>query len=325
MPAALFAYQYCPSAVRRCVWACCLLQLGWCGQLKAQPSSQSGTILQGKVVDQVTQHSLGFSSLSLLREPLGTVADAAGRFRLAVPVGHEADSLRVSLVGYAARTLTLAGWRQQLALTGGLVALAPQPVSLPAVQVSAQQLVQRKVGNASDSNRLFYWLDNNSPGNQIGGFIPVKRPGWLEAVSFHVAVCSYDSLFLRLNVYALRAGFPAVALLPVPVYIRLARTQLRDRVVLDLRPYRLWLTDNVVVALELLKPLGPGTLCFSASQAQGPLYFIDKPGDGRNPNVPPRGTVNRHEPWQRQGRESDWSKFSNVGVGIEATLLQEVP
>lgn len=289
----------------------------------AQSSQTSGTRLQGEVVDQSTHLPLGFSSLSLLRRPLGTVADANGQFQLMVLPGQEADSLCVSLVGYAARTLLVSEWRQQLALTGGRIALHPQPVVLPSAQVTGRQLVRRVVGNASDSNRTFYWLDDNSPGNQIGEFIPVKRPSWLEAISFHVAACSYDSLFLRINVYALQAGFPSRLLLPVPVYLRLARAQLRDRVVLDLRPYHLWLADNVVVALEILRPLGPGTLCFSASHDQGPLYFIDKLGDGHNHNTPPRGTVNRHEPRQSQGQGSEWNKFSFAGVGIEATLLQE--
>lgn len=291
----------------------------------AQPNPAPGTPLQGEVVDGLTHRPLGFSSLSLLRQPLGTVADAAGRFQLAVRPGHEADSLCVSLVGYAARTLPLAEWRQQLARTGGRLALRPQPVVLPSARITGHPLVRRTVGDASDSNRTFYWLDDNSPGNQVGAFIPVKRPSWLEAVSFHVAACSYDSLFLRVNVYALRAGFPAAALLPVPVYLRLARAQLRDRVVVDLRPYRLWLPADVVVALEIIRPLGPGTLCFSASRDQGgPLYIIDKPGDGRHRNIPPRGTVNnRHEPQQLPGQGSEWRKWGYTGAGIEATLLQE--
>jgi len=290
----------------------------------AQPSPALGTPLQGVVVDSLTHRPLSFSSLSLLRQPLGTVADAAGRFQLAVRTGHEADSLCVSLVGYAARTLPLAEWRQQLARAGGLLALRPQLVVLPSAQVTGHPLVRRTVGDASDSKRTFYWLDDNSPGNQVGGFIPVKRPSWLEAISFHVAACSYDSLFLRVNVYALRASFPAAALLPVPVYLRLARTQLRDRVVVDLRPYHLWLPDDVVVALEILRPLGPGTLCFSASHGQGPLYFVDKPGDGRNHNTPPRGTVNnRHEPQQLPDQGSEWRKWNYASVGIEATLLQK--
>lgn len=307
----------------RLLWCAWLWQLGWSSQALAQPNLEAPTLLQGQVVDHLTHRPLSFSSLSLLRQPVGTVADAVGRFHLVVRPGHEADSLCVSLVGYAARTLPLSAWRHQLAVAGGIIALHAQPVVLPGTQVTGRHLVRRLVGNASDSNRTFYWLDDNTPGNQIGEFIPVKRPSWLEAISFHVAACSYDSLFLRINVYALRAGFPATLLLPAPVYLRLARNQLQDRVIVDLRPYQLWLSDNVVVSLEILKPLGEGTLCFSASRNQGPLYFIDKPGDGQNCNSPPRGTVNRHEPWQPQGHGSEWTKSSYTGVGIEATLLQE--
>lgn|GEM_PF-2357758 len=196
-----------------------------------------------------------------------------------------------------------------------------RPVPLGNVQVTAAHLHRRVLGNASDSRRTFFWADYNEPGNQVGQRLRLQRPGWLEAVSFSVAACSYDSLFLRVQVYGVAQEFPAAPLLTRPVAVRLARADLARRVVLDLRPYHVWLAGDAVVALEILRAQGPGTLAFSASRMPGPSYEIDLAGDSTNRNIPPRGASQRPVPWQ-QSATTPWRKTDLFSIGISATILQ---
>jgi hypothetical protein len=160
------------------------------------------------VVDQTTGQPIGEVSISLNEQGLGAISNPKGTFYLAIPAGHVADSVRLSHLGYATRTWSVAAFRQQLQAGGGRVRLQAQQVPLAEAQVSAKTLQWRVLGNSSDAVRPFYYFTDNTPGNQIGQRIPLKRAGWLEAVSFHLAACSYDTLYLRLNVYALEAGFP---------------------------------------------------------------------------------------------------------------------
>ncbi|WP_223651177.1 hypothetical protein [Hymenobacter psoromatis] len=199
--------------------------------------------------------------------------------------------------------LLLAGGFCAVRLAGAQVAPAAthaieRPVPLDAVRVTAAHLRRRVVGNSSDSRQTFFWPDYNTPGNQFGQLLSLQRPGWLEAVSFHAAACSYDSLFLRVQVYGVDQGFPGAALLLRPVAVRLARADLANRVVLDLRPSHVWLKGDAVVALEILRAQGPDTLAFSAAMVPGPSYEIDLPGDSTNCNIPPRGTSRGAVPWQ---------------------------
>ena len=197
-----------------------------------------------------------------------------------------------------------------------------RPVPLSTVRVTARHLQRRVVGNSSDSRNTFFWPDYNTPGNQVGQRLALSRPGWLETVSFHVAACSYDSLFLRVQVYSVAQDFPAAPLLPQAVAVRLARADLANRVVLDLRLYHVWLPGDAIVALEVLRAQGPGTLAFSAGMAPGPSYEIDLPGDSTNRNIPPRGASQRPVPWQ-QSRTTPWRKTNLFSIGINATILQE--
>lgn len=196
-----------------------------------------------------------------------------------------------------------------------------RPVPLGGVQVTGSHLRRRVLGNSSDARQPFFWPDYNEPGNQFGQGIHLKQPGWLEAISFHVAACSYDSLFLRVQVYELAQDFPAAPLLPQRVAVRLARADLANRVVLDLRPYHLWLSGDAVVALEILRAQGPGTLTFSAARVPGPIYVIDLPGSGANRNIPPRSTTRQHLFWQ-QSPTTAWRKANTFSIGINATVLQ---
>lgn len=206
--------------------------------------------------------------------------------------------------------------------TGPAAHAIERPVPLSTVRVTAPHLQRRVVGNSSDSRHTFFWPDYNTPGNQVGQGLALPRPGWLETVSFRVAACSYDSLFLRVQVYSVVQDFPAAPLLPQAVAVRLARADLANRVVLDLRPYHVWLPGNAIVALELLRAQGPGTLAFSAGRGSGPSYEIDLPGDSTNRNSAPRGASQRPVPWQ-QSRTTPWRKTPLFSIGINATVLQE--
>lgn len=196
-----------------------------------------------------------------------------------------------------------------------------RPVPLGSVQVTAAPLRRRLPGNSSDARQPFFWPDYNEPGNQFGQGIHLEQPGWLEAVSVHVAACSYDSLFLRVQVYGLAQDFPSAPLLPQPVAVRLARADLANRVALNLRPCHIWLSSGAVVALDILRAQGPGTLTFSAARVPGPLYVIDLPGSGANQNIPPRGTTRQPLLWQ-QSPTTAWRKAPTFSIGIDATVLQ---
>ncbi|MGI4832771.1 MAG: hypothetical protein ACRYFK_04850 [Janthinobacterium lividum] len=216
--------------------------------------------------------------------------------------------------------LLLAGLGYRAA--GQAVPLSKRLVPLDSVRITASHLRPRVLGSTAGGVWPFYGLDYNAPGNQVGERLYVAQPSWLESVSFSVAQCSYDSLFLRVQVYRVAQEFPGVPLLPPTVAMRLARRDLRHRVTLDLRPYRLRLTGDVVVSLELLRAQGPGTLTFSASRASGPLYKLDLPGDSTTRNIAPVGTRLSSLHWQ-QGAASPWRKNTNFSVGISAVVLPE--
>lgn len=294
------------------------LLLGLCWLLIGAAHAQSSAIA-GQVLDQASRRPLGFVSVGVLRQPYGTVADAQGRFQLSLPASYDADSVRLSLLGYASRTLRVADLRR--AVAAGPLLLRAQAVPLTEARVKAKNLKRRLAGSLGTKVR-FDGFPANMAGNQIGQLIAVKKPAFLEDVSWHFFSCTYDTVYLRLNIYRLRDDYPGENILSRSVYLKVSRQQAQESLSLDLRPFHLYLTENVVVALELVRSLGAGELWFRQPLlGGGPHYRLEQtPGPGTVLNtVPP--SMDSHD--QRQPQPAGpWIKFPKIGAGISATLLQ---
>ena len=278
--------------------------------------------LSGQLLDQTTRAPLGFVSVGVVGQPYGTVANAQGRFTLNLPTSYDADSVRFSLVGYAPRTWRVSDLRRLAA--AGPLALRVRAVPLAEARVRAAGLKRRVLGNSTlRSTMRVDGFAANSAGNQIGQRIGIKHPAFLEEVSVGIRICTYDTVAFRLNVYKLRGDYPAENLLPVPIYFQVSREQMRSRVYLNLRRYHLYLTEDVVVAVELVRSLGKGELWFGQPLVGGgPFYKLEQtPGPGIALNVTPKNSMNtidmkRHQP------DGPWTKYPNLGVGIDATILE---
>jgi hypothetical protein len=259
-------------------------------------AAQAATIT-GQVLDAATQAPVPYASVGVLHRPAGTVADDQGRFTVDVPGAYDQDSLRVGLLGYAPLTVPVAAFRQQLARSGGRLLLRSAPTELAEVVVRPGTATRRVIGNSTVSNVVSGGFKLNKLGNQLAQGLHLRRPAALEQVSFHVAECTYDSLFYRVNVYQVANGVPTASLLPEPVYVRVRKGQTKARFVADLRRFNLVVQGDIAVGLEMVKELGPGELRLSMSVLKGPIYIADQSA-------------------------GDWEKMRGFGLGIDATVVE---
>lgn len=290
--------------------------------LARPPALGAAEPLAGQVLDQATNQPLGFVSVGVLGHPYGTVADGKGRFALNLPASYDADSVRFSLVGYAGRTLQVGELRRLV--RGGAVRLVARPVPLAEARVNAAGLKQRVLGNTTIQKTMrIEGFAANLAGNQLGQRMAIKRPAFLEEVSFSIRQCTYDTLYFRLNVYKLRRDYPAENVLPAAVYFKVTREQTKDRIHLNLRRQRLYVTGDVVVAVELVRSLGKGELWLGCQLAGGgPLYKLEQtPGPADAVNLAPKNSINTID-LKRKQPDGPWVKYPTIGLGIDATVLE---
>lgn len=261
------------------------------------PAVAAAQALAGQVLDLATQAPVVYVSIGVLHRPAGTVADAQGHFTLDVPAAYDQDSLRLALLGYAPLTVRVADFRQQLTQAAGRVLLRATPTPLAEVLVRPGTVTQRVIGNSTVSNTVSGGFKMNRLGSQLAQGLHLRRPATLEEVSFHVAECTYDSLFYRVNVYQVEHDVPTASLLPEPVYVRVRKGETKARFVADLRRFHLTVQGDIAVGLEMVKELGPGELRLSMSLLKGPIYIANQSA-------------------------ADWEKMRGFGLGIDATVAE---
>lgn len=275
--------------------------------------------LTGQVRDHRTHQPVSYASVGVVHYPYGTVADEQGRFLLALPAQYDADSLRFSAVGYAPRTLTVAQVRRVAGQ--GPIDLLPQAVPLAEALVRSTGLQPHQVGFLR--GLVIAGFDYNRAGNQLGQYVALSKPGRLETVAFQLRTCTYDSVYLRLNVYRVKAKYPAENLVTQPILLRLSRQQALAGVQLDLRDQHIWLPSDVIIALELVRDLGEGSLCFSGQFLRGPAYMLEQtPGPLSVRNTPPAHTHAISGGEQLQGAGGPWKRYTTVGIGLQTTIGQ---
>jgi hypothetical protein len=92
-------------------------------------------------------------------------------------------------------------------------------------------------------------------------------------VNINVASCTYDSIFLRLNIYKIKGNDEMENILRDPIYISLPKEALSKTISIDLKSQYLYIEDDVMISIEYVRDLGEGNLYFCASLISQATYF----------------------------------------------------
>ena len=93
--------------------------------------AQSYIDITGQVMDQVEGNPLAFAHVTVLNGSLGTTTNMDGFFRLRIPEGYEADSLKVSYLSYQSKHLSV----RDLSRGDNLIALSREGIDLQEIVV----------------------------------------------------------------------------------------------------------------------------------------------------------------------------------------------
>lgn len=143
-------------------------------------------VLSGQVVDAATQEPLPYATVQLVGTQHGIVTNNEGRFILQL-ANHRGDSIRISSVGYAVRTLAVAAWPD------APIALTERPIQLASVLITdatpeslLREAIRRHAENApsqAQSYRGFYrelevWKDGTFANvRSTEAVLDFNRPG----------------------------------------------------------------------------------------------------------------------------------------------------
>lgn len=228
------------------------------GLLGAAPLAGFGQALPAavRVVNARTHQPIPYASVGVPGKPLGTVADAQGRFQPAQTGAAPADTLVVSCVGYEPRRLVLAAVQQLPELP-----LTPQAQALGEVVVRANFWKRRRVGRDAAGGPVLYNFHSRADslpsarlGREAGAILRVRPGSVLEDAHVFISQSRFSGVRFRLNVRTVdAASHPAASLLTQDVQFTVPDSTSGWQHI-DLRPYNVNVgpAGRVAVTLEWL-------------------------------------------------------------------------
>ncbi|MGH1339030.1 MAG: carboxypeptidase-like regulatory domain-containing protein [Aureispira sp.] len=218
-------------------------------------AAQEQTIV-GTIEDESTKQGLGYVNIGWLDRPIGTVSSENGQFSLVVPEDMpDSAILRFSMIGYQAKEFFWRELQGQGTLSVSLRATVAEIEEITVVDCPINGR-QQKGNYIKRLPSAWMGFASEELGTEVATRIRLKkrRKSHIKELQFWIDNRSGDSLFFRLNIYAVEEGRPGKNLLEENIFLEFSTQE--DLVVIDLEPYRLVYDQDVFVALEYVRPSG---------------------------------------------------------------------
>jgi hypothetical protein len=254
-----------------------------------------GQTQKGRVLSSETNSGIGYVSIGVIGGNLGTVADASGSFSIEIDVCYDNDSIRFSMIGYESKIFLISKFKED---AKQFIYLKPKSYDLPETKVVYHRPKVVRIGTEVTTNTLRSGFSSNELGSELGVKVKIRGLVKLEDIQFDVAVCTYDSVTYRLNIYEKYEDSEYRNILNKPIYITFSKDKINEVISFDLKPYQILIKGDVLVALELYKDLGEGRLLFRTQFFTGTTYH-------------------------RKTSEGDWREASGViGMYLHGLLIK---
>lgn len=251
-------------------------------------------VLNGKVIDGKTEEPLAYVNIGLLKGELGTVTDEAGYFKLDLSKENKRDTLRLSMVGYRPLELLVKDLESH---TDSLEFSLTEEISeLEEVVVTAKAFKRKTLGNKTNSKFLSAGFGYNQLGAEMGIKINIRRqPTFVDAFTFFVSHNRLSSkAIFRLNFYKEKKGRPTQNILKDNILVTINPKQTGE-IRIDLKPYSIVLTEDVIVSLEWIASGG--------DNAKNEAIFFPL-------GLMTMGTIHK------ESSQGMFKKLNNLGVGF---------
>lgn len=237
----------------------------------------------GLVIDKVTKEPLPYANIGVRSKSIGGITDHTGTFQVDLSRASGTDTLVISYIGYVPYTIFISSLdlsRQHV------IDLTPSARVLKEVVIRSKPEVII-LGNKSKSSKHTGWGDfTSSRGRAIGILINTPEQSVkVNAMSFHVDACEFDSVRVRINFLKLESGM----IKPIESQrqnIFLTIAQRKGWMEVPLQEELVFRKEQVIVAIEWVdawaKPRtqeegGSYMFTLSLSKAQGSHYLRQTP------------------------------------------------
>jgi hypothetical protein len=227
---------------------------------------------KGKVLSSTTNTGIGFVNIVIVGRNIGTVSDESGNFTISLDNNYDNDSLRFSIIGYESKTVSVHQFKEDPSKKVYLDLKVYKLLEVKVTYKKGKKPREIVIGVPVVSNDLKSGFDNNTLGSELGIKVHVKGKVLLKDINLNVATCTFDSVTYRLNIYQFVNQLEYNNILTEPIYISFLKDKIKNVITYDLSKYSIVVEGNILIALELYKDLGEGSLLFHTQFFTGTTY-----------------------------------------------------
>lgn len=238
----------------------------------------NGQTIKGRILAADTKDAIGFVNIGVLNQTIGTVSNEDGDYVLNVSGSDTKDSIRFSMIGYKSQTFSIQKLMDEIEAT---IFLDPYNYQLDDVVISYKKIKKITLGlPIPEGNLKFSFADYlYTMGTEIGINIDTKHTIKLNDININIFSCSFDSVIYRLNIYKYVSQNEFENILTEPIYISFSKNDFTNPIKYDLNKYNIIISGNILIALQLIKDMGPGELSFRALSNISDTYTRLSSGD----------------------------------------------
>ncbi|WP_419212074.1 carboxypeptidase-like regulatory domain-containing protein [Maribacter sp. X9] len=221
--------------------------------ISSKPNTSSE--IMGDVLDNQTNVPLPYVNIGILNREFGTVTDTNGKFTLNLKKEFANDTIRISSIGYKPVEFLVKNMTQKRQAIS--IKLEEQISELGEVVITAKAYKKKTLGNKTESKFISTGFSYDQLGAEMGVKINIrKNPTFVDAFNFNI---SYNRLStkssFRVNFYSIENNKPKENILTENILVSIEPKQV-GKVTVDLKPYDIVLTNDVIVALEWIETDG---------------------------------------------------------------------
>jgi hypothetical protein len=215
----------------------------------------------GIVTNKVTKTPIQYVNIGIVGKSVGTVSDEKGVFNLKIDPIYKNETLLFSCIGYQAVSVKISD------LINGSQKIEMQEAQheLKEVVVIPKIYTEKILGIKTTGKSVVAGFSENKLGYEMGVMMKAKKSAYLKTVNINIASCNYDTIFYRLNVYKVIGDNEFENILTEPIYIKIAKEQIKETISIDLKSKNIVTEGNFLVSLEHVKDLGQGYLMFCSA------------------------------------------------------------
>jgi hypothetical protein len=179
----------------------------------AQANTAENITLKGIVIDKENSKALAYVSVGILNKPIGTVTDTAGRFSFGISKDNFADTIQVSIVGYAALKIPV---REFMPAADKPIRLSVKPQQLAEVRITnAMRTTNTEtIGRQAVSKFVQVSVHNKKTADETIGsemgmlYKTSQKKAVIKDFNFYISVNNFNFIKFRVNIYAVKNAMP---------------------------------------------------------------------------------------------------------------------